>query len=129
MNVNDPIAPHPLGGLNIDAVDSMAHRHPATDFELRHGIPPRNEGLIAANDTRDRAQEARIGGNVYRHERTITHARGYTVSETDEYMASETRHKMNDRKASRRAMLPEAAFDWPIYREATGRTEDRATAD
>jgi hypothetical protein len=69
-------------------------------------------------EERDRAVIARIGGNVYRHEGGVCRARGYTVAETDEYIASEVRHVVNNRKASRRAYLPEAAFDWPVYQAA-----------
>ena len=75
----------------------------------------------AGDDVRlheDRAVLARIGGNVYRHEATIARARGYTRADVDEYMVSEVRHKVNDRKASQRSCLPEAAFSWPIYEAA-----------
>jgi hypothetical protein len=70
----------------------------------------------------DLAVIARIGGNVFRHDAGMVRARGYTREQTDEYMASEVQHKVNDRKASRRAQLPEAAFDWPVYRAAMLRT-------
>ena len=68
----------------------------------------------------DRAVIARIGGNAYRREGGVCRARGYTRTQTDEHMAFETTWRVKDGNADRPpTMLPEAAFDWPIYRAAT----------
>jgi len=67
---------------------------------------------------RDRAVLARIGGAVYRGIDMMPHSRAW---DDDTYHASARAgvvNVQNNRKASRRAYLPEAAFDWPIYRAA-----------
>jgi hypothetical protein len=96
----------------------------------RHGseaYPGQHEATLAAlvrSDAEratieaDSAVMARIGGNVYRGIDMMPHSRRW---DDDTYHASAkaaVQNVQNNRKASRRAQLPEAAFDWPIYRIA-----------
>lgn len=72
-----------------------------------------------ANDMRetdrDRAVIARIGGNLYRMMFQPFRA---TAHERDAMVKAALDQVIRNRKSSRRAQLPESAFDWPIYSAA-----------
>ena len=76
--------------------------------------------IYGGEDERDRAVEARIGGNEYRTRQTrIGRGHGYKDwAACDAAVVEAVTQVQRDRKASRRAQLPESAFDWPIYRAA-----------
>ena len=75
-----------------------------------------------ANDMReadrDRAAEARIGGAVYRGIFSMPHSRSWTDDTIDATAKAGVVNVQNNRKSSRRAYLPESAFDWPVYQAA-----------
>src|SRR5690348_2588715 len=71
---------------------------------------------------RDLAQLARIGGDEYRRRWDS----GITGDALDDDARRLTLLRYDDRRLTRTTLLPEAAFDWPIYKLATTRLRKEA---
>lgn len=83
---------------------------------IDHGAIAGHIDCPQCQDDRDRAVLARIGGHVMR----AKYAQGWAA----ETLAEAVSIIQRNRKSSRRAYLPESAFDWPIYQAATDDRRD-----